>query len=133
MVAQIQSSWETNRYIYTVAQIPPQKIVVFTKCKSQFEIIPTGVYILPFISIFILIKNAIFSRFYKEMGPFYKKIRCDKFGNLSISTKTALNNQIQSSMKIYVYIVCLTSLLPSKNDEFQENAHFFFIKSYLFL
>ena len=82
MVAQIQSSWETNRYIYTVAQIPPQKIVVFTKCKSQFEIIPTGVYILPFISIFILIKNAIFSRFYKKMGPFYKKIRCDEFGNL---------------------------------------------------
>ena len=54
MVAQIQSSWETNRYIYTVAQIPPQKIVVFTKCKSQFEIIPTGVYILPFIIKFII-------------------------------------------------------------------------------
>ena len=57
---QIQSSWETNRYIYTVAQIPPQKIVVFTKCKSQFEIIPTGVYILLFISIFILIKKCHF-------------------------------------------------------------------------
>ena len=41
MVAQIQSSWETNPYIYTVAQIPPQKIIVFTKCKSQFEIIPS--------------------------------------------------------------------------------------------
>ena len=26
----------------------------------------SGVYILPFISIFILIKNAIFSRFYKK-------------------------------------------------------------------
>ena len=26
-----------------------------------------------------------------------------------------------------------TSLLPSKNDEFHEDAHFFFIKNYLFL
>ena len=66
-----------------------------------------GVYILPFISIFILIKNCHFlADFIKKLGPFYKKIRCDKFGNLSISTKTALNNQIQSSMKIYMYIVC---------------------------
>ena len=37
------------------------------------------------------------------MGPFYKK--SDKFGNLSIPTKNALKNQIQSSMKIYMYIV----------------------------
>ena len=44
--------------------------------------------------------------FIKKMGPFYKQLRGDKFGNLSISTKTALNNQIQSSMKIYMYIVC---------------------------
>ena len=73
MVAQIQSSWETNRYIYTVAQIPPQKIVVFTKCKSQFEIIPTGVYILPFISIFILIKDAILADFIKKWVHFIKK------------------------------------------------------------
>jgi len=51
-------------------------------------------------------KTPNFSRFYKKLGPFYKKLRCDKFGNLSISTKTALNNQIQSSMKIYMYIVC---------------------------
>ena len=78
------------------------------------------------------------------MGPFYKK--SDKFGNLSIPTKNALKNQIQSSMKIYMYIVwncCLpiadfettgvkTSLLPSKNDEFHENAHFL-KKNYLFL
>ena len=66
-----------------------------------------GVYILPFIPIFIFIKKtAIFSRFYKKNWVhFIKKLRCDKFGNLSISTKTALNNQIQSSMKIYMYIV----------------------------
>ena len=38
-----------------------------------------GVYILTFISILVFIK---------------------------ISTKTALNNQIQSSMEIYMYIVC---------------------------
>ena len=155
--------------------------------------------ILRYISISILIKYSNFSRFYKKLGPFYKKLRCDKFGNWSISTKNALNNQIQSSMKIYMYIVwncCLpiadfettgvhvnhvdsvvmpsqnkpiawilgrksqqekrtlltfqigimwesqylfqtieyfymeritfvkTSLLPSKNDEFHENAHF---------
>ena len=48
--------------------------------------------------------------------------------NQSQPTKTALNNQIQSSMKIYMYIVVKTSLLPSKNDEFHENAHFFFYK-----
>ena len=29
----------------------------------------------------ILIKYSNFSRFYKKMGPFYKKFRCDKFGN----------------------------------------------------
>ena len=50
-------------------------------------------------------KTPNFSRFYKKLGPFYKKLRCDKFGNWSISTKNALNNQIQSSMKIYMYIV----------------------------
>ena len=44
--------------------------------------------------------------FIKNWVHFIKKLRCDKFGNLSISTKTALNNQIQSSMKIYMYIVC---------------------------
>ena len=27
------------------------------------------------------IKNSNFSRFYKKLGPFYKKLRCDKFGN----------------------------------------------------
>ncbi len=100
-----------------------------------------GVSILRYIGISIPIKYSNFSRFYKKLGPFYKKLRCDKFGNWLISTKNALNNQIQSSMKIYMYIVwncCLpiadfymeritfvkTSLLPSKNDEFHENAHF---------
>ena len=54
-------------------------------------------------------------RFYKKLGPFYKKLRSDKFGSWSISTKNALNNQyntIQSSMKIFMYIVCKTCLLP---------------------
>ena len=41
--------------------------------------------------------------FIKKWVHILKKIKCDKFGNLSISTKTALNNQIQSSMKIYMY------------------------------
>ena len=80
------------------------------------------------------------------MGPFYKKIRCDKFGNLSISTKTALNNQIQSSMKIYMYIVwncCLpiadfdTTLLKpvfylQKMMNFMK-MRTFYKKNYLFL
>ena len=29
----------------------------------------------------IAIKYSNFSRFYKKKGPFYKKFRCDKFGN----------------------------------------------------
>ena len=29
----------------------------------------------------ISIKYSNFSRFYKKKGPFYKKFRCDKFGN----------------------------------------------------
>ena len=64
-----------------------------------------GVSILRYISISILIKYSNFSGFYKKLGPFYKKLRCDKFGNWSISTKNALNNQIQSSIKIDMYIV----------------------------
>jgi len=44
-------------------------------------------------------KTPNFSRFYKKLGPFYKKLRCDKFGNSSISTR---------------------GLLASKNDEFHE-------------
>ena len=57
------------------------------------------------ISVYPYWKYSNFRRFYKKLGPFYKKIRCDKFGNWSISTKNALNNQIQSSMKIYMYLV----------------------------
>ena len=26
-------------------------------------------------------KTPNFSKFYKKLGPFYKKLRCDKFGN----------------------------------------------------
>ena len=29
----------------------------------------------------ISIKYSNFNRFYKKMGPFHKKLRCDKFGN----------------------------------------------------
>ena len=66
-----------------------------------------GVYILTFISILVFIKKLPFlADFIKNWVHFLKKLRCDKFVNLSISTKTALNNQIQSSMKIYMYIVC---------------------------
>ena len=66
-----------------------------------------GVPILRYINISILIKYSNFSRFHKKNWVhFIKKLRCDKFGNLSISTKTALNNQIQTSMKINMYIVC---------------------------
>ena len=47
-----------------------------------------GVSINCYISISILIKYSNFSRFYKKkLGLFYKKLRCDKFGNWSISTK----------------------------------------------
>ena len=70
-----------------------------------FSLVPPGVSILRYISISILIKYSNFSGFYKKLGPFYKKLRCDKFGNWSISTKNALNNQIQSSIKIDMYIV----------------------------
>ena len=34
-----------------------------------------------YFDISISIKYSNFSRFYKKMGPFYKKFRCDKFGN----------------------------------------------------
>ena len=41
-----------------------------------------GVSIDRYISISILIKYSNFSRFYKKkLGPFYKKLRCDKFVN----------------------------------------------------
>ena len=34
------------------------------------------------ISIYPYLENTPnFSRFYKKLGPFYKKLRCDKFGN----------------------------------------------------
>ena len=40
-----------------------------------------GVSILPYLGISIPRKTPNFSRFYKKLGPFYKKLRCDKFGN----------------------------------------------------
>ena len=75
-----------------------------------------GVSILRYIGISIPIKYSNFSGFYKKLGPFYKKLRCDKFGNWSISTKNALNNQIQSSIKIDMYIV-RNCCLPIANLE----------------
>ena len=59
----------------------------------------TGVSILRYINISILIKYYTFSGFYKKLGLFYKKLICDKFGNGTTSTKNACNNQIQSSIK----------------------------------
>ena len=41
----------------------------------------TGVSKSRYFVISISIKYSNFSRFYKRMGPFYKKFRCDKFGN----------------------------------------------------
>ena len=41
----------------------------------------TGVSKSHYFVISISIKYSNFSRFYKKMGPFYKKFRCDKFGN----------------------------------------------------
>ena len=36
------------------------------------------------------IKYSHFSKFYKKMDPFYKKFRCDKFCNRSMSTRGLL-------------------------------------------
>ena len=50
-----------------------------------YFVLPTGVSILRYSNISILIKYSIFSGFYKKLGPFYKKkLRCDKFGHWSI-------------------------------------------------
>ena len=43
------------------------------------------------------------------MGPFYKKLRCDKFGNLSISTKKCIE---QSDTKLYENIYVYSLLKP---------------------
>ena len=64
---------------------------VFFTCPSQGSL-KVLISIYPYLE-----KTPNFSRFYKKLGPFYKKLRCDKFGNWSISTR---------------------DLLPSKNDEF---------------
>ena len=90
---------EKEHYLVQVVELQPNHAHRYRQSR-------TGVSINRYISISILLKYSNFNRFYKKMGPFYKKLRCDKFGNLSISTKNALNNQIQSSMKIYMYIVC---------------------------
>ena len=45
------------------------------------ELLRTGVSKSRYFARSIAIKYSNFSRFYKKMGPFYKKFRCDKFGN----------------------------------------------------
>ena len=84
-----------------------------------------------YICISIPIKYSNFSRFYKKLGPFYKKLWCDKFGNWSISTRGILPSKndefhetrgLLPSKKDEFHET--RGLLPSKNDEFHENAHF---------
>jgi len=79
-----------------------------------------------YISISILIKYSNFSRFYKKLGPFYKK------------NSDVISLVIDQSQPGVFYLQKMMNFmkpgffLPSKNDEFHENAHFF-IKKYLFL
>ena len=54
----------------------------FSSLENDFPVVKSaGVSKSRYISISILIKYSNFSRFYKKLGPFYKKLRCDKFGN----------------------------------------------------
>ena len=76
-----------------------QKCPVLPPSKNPF--FWAGVSISPYLH--ISTKLPILVDFIKKLGQFYKKLRCDKFGNWSISTK---------------------GLLPSRNDEFHENADF---------
>ena len=48
---------------------------------SPFQPPRAGISKSSYIGISIPIKYSNFSRFYKKLGPFYKKLRCDKFGN----------------------------------------------------
>ena len=94
--SQTQKKWAHQLTIITKGRVQNKK--------KTFQFGP-GVSILRYLHISILRKYTNFSiDFIKKLGPFYKKLRCDKFGNWSISTKNALNNQIQSSMKMYMYI-----------------------------
>ena len=75
-------------------------------------------------------KTPNFSRFYKKLGPFYKKLRCDKFGNWSISTRGLLPSKNDEFHETRGLLPSKNDefhetrgLLPSKNDEFHENAH----------
>ena len=65
------------------------------------------------------------------MGQFYKKIRCDKFGKWSISTRGLLPSKNDEFHETRGLLPSKNDefhetrgLLPSKNDEFHENAHF---------
>ena len=65
------------------------------------------------------------------MGPFYKKFRCDKFGNWSISTRGLLPSKNDEFHETRGLLPSKNDefhetrgLIPSKNDEFHENAHF---------
>ena len=92
-------------------------------CKLIFFQIPFGIWwpgvsILPYLGISIpKQKLPILVDFIKNWVHFIKKLRCDKFGNWSISTRGLLpskNDEFHETR----------GLLPSKNDEFHENAHF---------
>ena len=85
---------------YTTSSCPG--VLLFFECRLLHSDVYSSVYSY----IHIYKKLPFLADFIKNWVHFIKKLRCDKFGNLSISTKTALNNQIQSSMKIYMYIVC---------------------------
>ena len=51
------------------------ELPVYGQCVSQGSLkVVISVY--PYLQ-----KTPNFSRFYKKLGPFYKKLRCDKFGN----------------------------------------------------
>ena len=54
---------------------------LLTVLEQNGRLLTAGVSILRYIGISIPIKYSNFSGFYKKLGPFYKKLRCDKFGN----------------------------------------------------
>ena len=68
--------------------VETSRVHIVIDCFNFFCILPhclsvhfAGVSINRYISISILIKHSNFNRFYKKLGPFYKKLRCEKFSN----------------------------------------------------
>ena len=68
-------------YEYLNRNVFPTSIKPQDLGSNQDEELETGVSKSRYFGISIPIKYSNFSRFYKKMGPFYKKFRCDKFGN----------------------------------------------------